>query len=591
MFKIISRIVSLIFCFLTVFDANSVPAYPGYIEVKGADGEKICIKIQGDERGHIVYNEYDDIMVFDGNSYALASPSEADSIKKIFLSRQNRIKTRSNERIGLISGPKFPTLGDHRSLVLLVEFPNKKFKVDNPGEYYKRMLNDDNFEDLGASGSPRKYLLENSRGKFRPVFDIAGPIMVSQNYQYYGQNIKKHNEEIGDYIGDAYPHEMLVEACRILKDQGFDFSPYDCNGDGEIDNVFIFYAGFGEADSGNPNTIWPHSGNLTEINPGEDPIVLDGLILNRYACSNELKGNTGNPDGFGTFIHEFTHVMGFPDLYPLNGTKGVSPGNWDVMDIGCYLNDSKTPPNYSSFELYSFGWLDPIEIESPGEYVLPYLHGKEGRAFMVPVADKENKPGEFFLFENRQQIGQDSFLPGHGMLVWHIDFNQEVWDANSLSEDSSHPYVRIIEADNLSGHYEIEELPGERPELVFKDENEGDSFPGKACNNQFTSTSLPPFVDWSEQPTGFDLTDITETEEGLIYFNVFKNGYENLLSLKDPGLDDLVIKGREVWLKKGVTPLFDLMGRKVAFLTSRPISLPNGIYVIPGYGKIMISVK
>lgn len=573
--------------------AYAVPAKPGLITMKQPDGTEIKVRLLGDETGHLVFNESGLLMKETDKGFIIASPSEADSLKNIFEKRhqlkRKQLATRrlDDEHIGLLSGSNFPTLGEHRSLVLLVEFPNARFSVQNPKDYYHKLMNDDNISSTGAAASARQYLINNSRGKFQPYFDVVGPIMLPKNFEYYGENVIKFNPEIGNYLDDAHPYEMLTHACEILSSQDFDFTPYDCNNDGEIDNVYLFYAGYGEADGGLPASVWPHSGNLLELLSEEPPIMYNELILNHYACNNELKADTRKPGGFGTFIHEFSHVMGFPDLYPLNGGTSTSPDDWDVMDLGCYLNGGFTPPNYNAFELYAFRWLTPEEISSPDNYELPILHSDSGLAYIVYCQEREDYPNEFFIFENRQKKGQDAFIPGHGMLVWHIDYHQDIWDSNSINNNEFHSYMRIVEADGIKGHYVVVEKPGSLPSLVYKPENEGDTFPGTTNNTSFTSTSKPAFVDWDKNSPGFDIINITESEDGLIRFNVIKSGETGIIRIEDT-VSPLNIQGNNVWVNDGVYPLYDLLGRKVASLSSTPITLPAGIYISPSIGKFSI---
>lgn len=486
--------------------------------------------------------------------------------------------------VGLVSNPKFPSTGEHRALVVLVEFQNRKFSVRWPQEYYSRMLNSDSFNDYGNSTSVRKYYEENSNGLFKPQFDIVGPVTLPNDYAYYGENVIRHNDIVGDYIDDIHPELMIVDACNLLASAGFDFSPYDCNGDGEIDNIFLYYAGFGEADSGIISTVWPHSGNLLEKGFADSPLYFNDLILNHYACSNELKAETGQPDGIGTFIHEFTHVMGFPDLYPMSTNSVITPDNWDVMDIGCYLNQGKTPPNFSAFELYALGWLNPEEISEYGEYELPCLHSSDRKAYIIYSKDNRN---EFFILENRQQRGNDINIPGHGMLVWHIDFNQEIWDANLVNSDSGHPCVSIVEADNLTGHYEILEEKGKLPQLVYNYENEGDAFPGTTNNTSFTPYTAPAFLDYNKNSTGFGLINIKESEDGLITFFV-TDGENNRVGDIQNDVASLIINDNEVSLRNGESEVFDIAGRLVCRLSAIPVVLPKGVYFLSNGKKFML---
>ena len=572
---------------------RSVPAKPGFLRMVQPDGTEILIRLEGDEYAHLVFDMGGNLLELNKDGYYVRSDRNiGEACEQLTKIRQSKLKRHHYSgrrgRPGLLSYANFPTFGEHRSLVVLVEFPNRKFSQTDANDFYTRMMNESGFADLGATGCAREYLVNNSRGQFLPQFDVVGPVMLPQNYQYYGENINKVDPVTGlQYLDDAHPAEMILDACQSLYHQGFDFSPYDCNDDGEIDNIYLFYAGYGEADGGNPATVWPHSGNLLDSDYDSSLLKYGELMLNHYACSNELKTGSGIPDGFGTFVHEFSHVMGLPDMYPMNGGTCVSPDNWDVMDTGCYLNEGKTPPNYSAFELYALGWIEPEELRSPGTYSLPPLHEDDGKAYIVYRSDREMRPDEFFIFENRQQTGQDRFLPGHGMLVWHIDFDQDVWDSNGVNSDPEHSYVRIVEADNKQGHYEIVEQPGRPPTLEYNTENEGDPFPGTTGNTQFTATSVPAFVDWSGKSTAIGLINISEQPDGMINFSVVENGSDSV----DPRVGVAFgpnVCGRKVSIEYGEAKVFSLTGQYVTTLSQNPISLAPGVYILPGYGLLVI---
>ncbi|MDE7097303.1 MAG: M6 family metalloprotease domain-containing protein, partial [Muribaculaceae bacterium] len=324
-------------------------------------------------------------------------------------------------------------------------------------------------------------------------------------------------------------------------DDTVDFSQYDRDGDGMIDNVFIFYAGKGEHDSGVKNAVWPHSWDVAAVHPLEE-FVFDGVRLNHYACTCEYPSGYKRPDGIGTFIHEFSHVMGLPDLYNTNTmTAGYTPGGWSVMDNGPYNNDRLTPPNYSSFEKCALGWLEYEPLKA-GMNELPDL-SSTNIAFALPT-EKDN---EFFFFENRQQHGNDEFIPGHGMLVWHVDYNKGAWAANTVNNASSHQRVDIVEADNT------------RSEAT----RDGDSFPGVTGNTSLTFDSKPQLASWAKKRLAYDIEDISESEDGIITFNAVvydTNGVESIAGLESAG---------------GNKTYFDLTGRKV----NNP---DKGIYIVDG---------
>ena len=177
--------------------------------------------------------------------------------------------------------------------------------------------------------------------------------MLSQSMGYYGAN--------DDFGQDMRPHEMVIEACSLL-DSEIDFSEYDRDGDGVIDNVFVFYAGKGEATGGGANSIWPHSSKISDFTTGK-VYEFDNVVLSSYACTNEWVDN--HTCGIGTFCHEFSHVMGLPDLYSTTYTGAFTPGEWSLMDHGSYNNGSHTPPYHTGYERYCLGWIEPKVLSEP----------------------------------------------------------------------------------------------------------------------------------------------------------------------------------------------------------------------------------
>lgn len=515
-------------------NANAVPAKPGPVAMVNG-GDTLTVYLHGDESSHYITSEDGYLLTDCGGllEYAtvdsrgalistgvrattpsrrtaetramLAQLNPGDELAKLQQMRSaepRRIAPRAagaakSEGKGLFPGSHFPSTGEQKALVVLVEYANVGFNLENPHDYFSRLLNEEGFADYGGTGSAKDYFTENSAGQFRPQFDLYGPVKLSQDRSYYGGN---------DIMGnDRNAHQMVIEACEQL-DGEVDFSQYDRDGDGFIDNVFVFYAGRGEASGGTAETVWPHSWNITKASTG--PYIFDGVQLDYYACTNEWTGS--RPDGIGTFVHEFSHVMGLPDLYPTSSTSSAfTPGDWSVMDHGPYNNNGCTPPMYSAFERYALGWAEPVVIDKAQNATLPPIG--ENLFGIVPTSS----PNEYFLFENRQQTSWDAFIPGHGMLVWHVDYNTTVWDANRVNNNASHQYVDLEEADGTQDIYS----------------RDADAFPGSNGITSFTDETSPSMLTWRETPLGTPLTEITEGADGLIRFKV-KGGREPIAGVR-----------------------------------------------------------
>jgi len=386
----------------------------------------------------------------------------------------------------------FPTKGSTKGLIILVQYKDIKFTSKDPSRYFNDMINKKGFNEYGGTGSALDFFTEQSGGQFTPKFDVYGPVTLNGNRAVYGGNDSSGS--------DKNPAGMVAQAVQAL-DATVDFSQYDTDNDGEIDNVYVIYAGQGEASYGPEESIWPHS---WDVRSGGYNVIVDGKRLGHYACSNEWE-NT-RPDGVGTFIHEFSHVMGLPDLYSTGSTNlTCTPGSYSCMDYGPYNNNGCTPPNYSAYELNALGWYEPITLKGAESLSLEPI--TSGRFALIPT-DSDN---EFFLIENRQQTGWDAFIPGHGMLIWHIDYVASKFNQNIPNNDTSHQYVDIEEANGKPYNTSLEAM-------------EGWPFPGSENKTEFTSSTKPALKTWGGKAIDLPITNIEESNDGIISFDVAGGG-------------------------------------------------------------------
>lgn len=522
----------LVVCFVQATFA--IPAYPKPLKVKQADGSWITIQMHGDEHGHYVMTSDGIPLVFNAqlrnyeyadwkNGEVQASGIKAteasdrsaqvkkfiesqdksailesfkrarlQQLQQVFSARRNAsLKNGINSASPLSavsslvsrssSNPQeeklnnFPTTGEVHSLVILVQFADTKFSTvgSDAHQFFNSMLNEPGFTySNGANGSARDFYVNSSNGKFQPQFDVIGPVTLPKKYSYYGANKGSSTDN------PVALEEFVREACT-LADPLVDFSQYDHNQDGFIDNIYFFYAGKGEADSGDGNAIWPHSAYYADIakeaGGTQKSLKLDGIEVGNYTCSNEINGTliTPQPAGIGTFVHEFGHVLGLADHYDIYyGMATFTPGSFDTMDRASYNNNGNTPAAFSAYERACLGWLDLTVLKNGVDTlnVLPDLNDSN-KAYMVPVGGTNDQ--EYFIMENRQQKGWDAFIPGHGMLLWHIDYDAKAWEKNELNITGTHQRVDIVEADNK----------------LTDNTRSGDPFPGTSNVTQCNLTS------------------------------------------------------------------------------------------------------
>lgn len=455
--------------------------------------------------------------------------------------------------IGLMPGYKFPTSGDVRSVVILVEYADVPFSVSDEETfaYFNGLLNTPGFSEKDAIGSAWDYFNDASCGKFNPTFDVLGPVTLPNNREFYGGNTGSRK--------DPYAYKMVTDAADILAAQGVDFSVYDNDNNGVVDNVFVFYAGIGEAfTDSEPNSVWPHQSELSYYVGNSRGYKVGETYLNNYACSSELLDTNGTIDGIGTFCHEFSHVFGLPDLYDTANNGTFTPGPWSLMDSGSYNGRNRVPPTYSVFERNALGWIDLTVIDSPMDLTLNNI--MENNEGCVVLSSTQS---EFFLLENRQQVKWDSKLPHHGMLIWHITYNAQRWQKNIVNTIETKQYVDLVEANGKTG----------TNSLVYKTY----PFPGSRNITEFNG-----FTTWNKQTLEFPLTEIKENG-GVITAKVAGGAQQSSISsitanssLRAEGLS---LKADEPF------DLYDSMGRLVSRESTHATVATPGIYVAVMNGK------
>ena len=377
-----------------------------------------------------------------------------------------------------------------RGLVILVEFKDVSFKTSSKN--FDDLLNKTGYDYNGATGSASDYFKSASNGKYAPVFDVFGPYKLDREMAYYGQNDREGL--------DMHPDQMVVDAVAMLavdKVANINFADYDTDGDGYIDNIFVYYAGYGENEGAPENTIWPHAWEVyDEYVDGQ--LTYNGKRLRGYACTSELQGLSGTMMcGVGTFCHEFSHVLGLPDFYVTDYMSShKTPGEWDIMDAGSYLNDGNTPPTYSAHERFYLGWLTPEILNEEGEYELEELQ-KSNKAYIITSTGNHNldggnpNPATYYLLENRQKTGWDAYIPGHGMMISKTVYDEDDW------------YNNIPNNNRNSQGYDIIEADGKAPGSSYG--KAGDLFPGTS-----NVTSYAPYAQ-------YPITEIVEVGDKITF--------------------------------------------------------------------------
>jgi M6 family metalloprotease-like protein len=354
----------------------------------------------------------------------------------------------------------------------------------------------------GATGSVKKFFYESSYTKLNLSVTVAGPYTASNTVAYYGGN-----DSAGD---DLRPRELVTEAVN-LADPVVNYADFDNDADGSVDGVYVIYAGYGEESGGSPDYIWAHAWNIPTI-------TRDGKTISRYSCSPELAGSSGSYiTNIGVICHEYGHILGAPDFYDTDyEDNGQYPGtgNWDLQSSGVWNNAGKTPAQPNAYtKCYVYDWATATDITTLGSTITIQNSSVQNTdAFYRMNTSTSN---EYFLFENRQQVGFDASLPGHGMLVYHVD--GDYIDSHSGSINAgSHQGMYIVSANSVKGN-------GVTISAQSQINTSYCPFPGTDSPvTKFNDATTPHSNSWAGANTKIPITNIAENS-GLITFNYVIN--------------------------------------------------------------------
>lgn len=496
------RILLSISAVLAAIAIQAMPVKPGICRnITLADGTVVKAELVGDE--HLTYWRTADGACYRQTPSAgvfskvelSALQSEYDAVVAQKAAREKAIleSARTSMPVKKVEGSKFQ--GKKKCLVILANFADTKFKPEHTLDLYKQIINGENYSDetLGFKGSVRDYFKAQSGGQFEIDFDVVGPVDLPKGYAGYGKNDASGRDQA------ALVYPMVEDAVNLAKDQVTDWKQYDWDGDGLVEEVFVLYAGHGQAKyPQDPDLVWPHKSAI-------DPMtVADGVKVSVYACSSEL-GATEAIDGIGAFCHEFSHCMGLKDHYDING-RGYGTGFWDIMCFGCYNGNSFLPAEYNSYEKMFCGWKEPIVLNAEPQKI-------EGMKALAAGGDtyifyNDGNENEYYMLENRQKTGWDAALPGEGLIVLHVDYSKGAWEDNQVNYNAARQRMTVIPADNTLGSTD--------------EDKAGDAWPYQG-NNSLTNYSRPACTVYNANTDGTGymnkyLLNIKQNADGTISF-------------------------------------------------------------------------
>ena len=600
--------------------AGAVKMKPGINIIKQADGTTITVRAYGDEDlsyflasdGTLLYQEGTNFYIAgvkaDGTLYSTGvlahepsmrtikeiSAIKAQNAKAFYNSMETQAKANKVRREPMTpDNSLLPSLGKHKIPVILVEFSDVEFSVENPKATFdkylngKELFNKETDPEMGQNyASVAKYFKDMSFGKFEPEFEVFGPVNLGKPLATYGAGYSSQ-ENMG---------LLLTDACTAVDDE-VDFTQYDSNDDGNIDLIYIIYAGFSQSIAGNStDCIHPKSGYLSLAKS------FDGMDVKRYGVNNELNGTPADQangpiiNGIGLFCHEFSHCMGLPDLYPKSGSIAEACINqnmdyWSLMDAGEYTANGYRPTAYTAWERERLGWMEIGTLTGPSNVELKSLD-EGGAAFRI-YNDKDETGHEYYIVENVQNNGWNKNLFGNGLMVTHVDYLSSQFSLGGckVNNTEGHPRMHVMAADGMfvpeyflgstiEDSY-ITFLKEHNADLVakyggqvfsiedYKAEAAGDLFPGTSNATSLTDDSKPMKAwTYNGETMGKPITDITnDTVKGIVSFK-FMGGGEPV-----DGINEVTVN------KTTDSRVYSISG---TYMGNDINSLPKGIYIRNG---------
>lgn len=520
------RVSIIFFLFISLFTAYAVRAYPYPIQVTQPDGSTLSILIKGDEffhytttlGGHIIaqgadkyyyYASYDTGRLILSSHRVSPYSARPSSLSSTSFPKEVAIRTRE-ANIRLFSMAPSSKVKSYRTVVIPVQFYDVKFSISPARQHFENMINQKGYSENGATGSAKDYFDDNLKDSVDIRFDVADVVTLPNTLAYYGSNSETDSLSI-KY--DVNIKQFVKDACSKA-DPFVDFSQYN--------SVFIYYAGYSEAEGGGADAIWPLSWDMNSTS-----LVLDGAKISAFSCASELHGADGNsPSGIGIFCHEFGHILGLVDLYDTDYEEGgQGKGLWgslSLMDFGCYNNKGRTPPYFCAIDRELVGYSKILSFDKGKTYTLGPINEKF-EIYKVNTTVKD----EYFLFEVRQEEGWDRFIGGNGMLIYHIDKSNNVagsitssvrWRTNTINCFSGHECADLVEA--MPSAVSVKQI----------------FFPGTGNVSEITSVSNPPLAGWNLHNVGIKLTNIKSVMGG-VSFLVSEDNDEKLLNVINPSIN------------------------------------------------------
>lgn len=330
-----------------------------------------------------------------------------------------------------------PSVGNSELLVLMIQFSNDKFNSNDSNERIGNLFFGDDLE----YHSVKSFYSESSFDNLELTGDVLPIYTAKYNSSYY-------EREYGDWASDA-----LIQEALLYYDNTVDYSEFDSNDDGIIDNIVALYAKDYDYES---DVWWAYNTNYED--PVEDDVPqlkLDNVFVNNYVWTSIefLYDDDYLGNNIFTIVHELGHSFGLDDYYDYDediGPKG-GLGGADLMD--------DTIGDHNAFSKYLLGWVDPIIIDlsrvSEHEYSVDSFV-ESGEFILITNDSSKGIFSEYIIIEYYTPTSLNEsnyYFNSSGARLFHVDATLGTNDFGYYSKfkydnsDTSKKIIKLIEAD------------------------------------------------------------------------------------------------------------------------------------------------
>jgi len=501
----------LIILFVSVSSLFAVPAVPWAVEKVQPDGTKISVFLKGDEYVNWMESADGYTLMYDSLKYVVYAQTDgqgnlipsnirfgsntqpnANIAKGLRYSKSQTNTLRQIDQMTKSATIQRTTTGNVRVLCILAAFKDKAFVKTNAE--FDALMNQVGYNAGGAKGSVRDFYFENSYGLMNLQVTVIGPVTVSNTVAYYG-NFPRWSEFANEVVDQADP---LVN-----------YSQFATNG--QVESFHIIFAGYGDEAFGDHQQIHSHAGELDPVT--HTPVIKDGVKLLNYSCSPELRGSSGSDITYiGAIAHEMGHGFGSPDYYDFANSVYTGSGKWDLMAGGALNDDGRQPAHINPFQKIQFGWITPQTLTVGNK--VSNMPPSANNAIVYKIMANSN--GEHYLLENRQKVGFDASLPGHGLLIWHIAESASNYNMHS-QPNNTHPQQVYPVCASSTMATPIPNTPSSYGDI----NSAGCPFPGTSGKTVFTDSSTPQAFRWiGSGGIGIPITNIIENANQTVSFSI-----------------------------------------------------------------------